>query len=65
MGSRSVADLTFQQTYYGVTSKAGGIKRWSEGGPPILYETNAKAAKACEDKEYVIAVRLLWKQPPP
>lgn len=60
-----MAELEYRQSYFAVVSKAGGIKRWSEGGPPILYETNAKAAKACEDREFVIAVRLTWKQPPP
>lgn len=57
--------LEYTQTYQGIVSVHGGLKRWSEGGPPMLFETNAKAAKACDDKEYVIAVRLQWKQPAP
>lgn len=31
----------------------------------MLYETNAKAAKNCEDREFVVAVKLTWKQPAP
>lgn len=57
--------LEYFQTYHGVLSVTGGIKRWSEGGPPILYETQAKAAKDCADKEFVVAVKLTWKQPRP
>lgn len=59
--------LEYRQVYHAIVSKAGGIKRWSEGGPPVLYETSALAAKSCTtgQGEFVVAVRLLWKQPPP
>lgn len=57
--------LDYQQTYYAVASKDGGLKRWSEGGPPVLYMSNTLAARECGVKEFVIAVRLAWKLPRP
>lgn len=57
--------LEYRQTFHAVVSKAGGIKREPEGGPPVLYATNAEAAKECADREFVARVTLTWKQPAP
>lgn len=54
-------EQTWQVTYYAVLSRHETIVRWSAKGPPVLYETQEKAAKACEQGQRVTAVRLTWK----
>lgn len=49
------------QTYYAVLTREETIVRWSANGPPILYETQEKAAKSCEQGQRVTAVRVAWK----
>jgi len=57
--------LEYIRTYYAIADFTGGLKRHTEDGGPILYVTNAEAAKACERGETVIAVKCRWKQAVP